>query len=87
MHQIRYYKDGYSDIKFCHVCGAEGLRLFDACDTTHISTDRCRMARYLGLSDNADTWPLRILDQLIALEKREGREKLEIEIRKLNGNG
>lgn len=37
-HTPSHYKDGYSMVAFCKVCGAEGLRLLDDCPKEVIHT-------------------------------------------------
>jgi hypothetical protein len=35
-HTIDCYKDGYLNVKFCKVCGAEGLTLLGSCPRTFV---------------------------------------------------
>ena len=85
-HVTDFYMDGHIAISYCKVCSVEGDKLFEECKgPIDISTERCKIARHMNLSDDCDTWPLKIIDGLIELEKREGEEKLFAQIRKLNG--
>lgn len=82
-HIIDYYQDGFAAIPFCKNCSAEADQLHDPCKP--IETERNKVARYLNLDpDKPKTWPLDIIDGLIFIEHREGKEKMLEEIRKLN---
>lgn len=83
-HQIRSYRDGYQNIEYCSVCGQESLALQNEC--VPIETQHRRIARLLNLHpDQPETWPIDILDSLIALEKAEGSERLYHKINQING--
>jgi hypothetical protein len=83
-HQINKYKEGFAEIAFCLICSGEGLELFCDCPGNNsVTTDRRRMAMLLALSEDAETWPMDILDKLILIEKVKGKEKLYDEMRKL----
>lgn len=85
-HVTDYYMDGHKAIAFCKVCSKEDQQLLEPCTgPIDVSLERHRMARHLDLDDDCDNWPLKIIDSLIELEKREGKEKLFAQIRKLNG--
>jgi len=85
-HVIDYYMDGFTMIAFCKVCSAEGDALFEECKgliETPDSIERYKMARHLNLGPDQADWPMDILDRLIYIEKREGTNRLQEEIRKL----
>lgn len=63
---------------------AEAERLYPEASWTN---EHRRMSAYLGCNPHQpDTWPMEILDRLIAVEKEKGKEGLMTEVNKLNGN-
>ena len=81
-HKTSFYKEGWQQIEFCTICGAEGLELLEECKID----DRQRIAQLLGFACYEDCDIKFIIADLISLEKREGTDRLHEEITKLNKN-